>query len=554
MEKDFTTKATFLLLLAIVIFLNALGLFNDIMEIDGALYASISKQIEGGNNWLYLWAGGAEWLDKPHLPFWLAAISFKLFGISAFSYKLPSFLFFIVSIFYCYKLSATLYTQKIAQLATLIYATALHTVICNFDGKVEIYLTAFIIGATYHLFKALNKNWWWHLLAAAIFCACAIMTKGIFSTVIFASGFIIYWIKTKQWHEFLNPKWYLLILLISIFILPELYALYTQFDLHPEKLIFGSTHVSGLRFFFWDSQFGRFFNNGPIKGSGEITFFMHTTLWAFLPWSILLILAIIKIFSKKKSTSNNPSWIIGGSALISFLMFSLSKFQLPHYIVSIFPHLAIISAFYMIEVATEKILRKINHFQSFLILLLIILIAWIIVTYQFDSISWFIITIGITVTCIFYYKSEDLLTAIAIKNIGFALILSIFLNCLFYPSLLQYQSGMMAAKWLNLNHISQPISFINTGSPSFHFYYKGKVIYNNNPPFTFDTTKNSIVYFASMRDLRALKNDSSHLTIIKTFPQFRVSQLNIQFLNHRSRSKTLDTFAIAKIKLNSKTL
>ena len=114
MEKDFTTKATFLLLLAIVIFLNALGLFNDIMEIDGALYASISKQIEGGNNWLYLWAEGAEWLDKPHLPFWLAAGSFKLFGISAFSYKLPSFLFFIVSIFYCYKLSASLYSQKIA--------------------------------------------------------------------------------------------------------------------------------------------------------------------------------------------------------------------------------------------------------------------------------------------------------------------------------------------------------------------------------------------------------------------------------------------------------
>jgi 4-amino-4-deoxy-L-arabinose transferase-like glycosyltransferase len=550
LEKDFTTKATFLLFLAIVIFLNALGLFNDIMEIDGALYASISKQIEGGDNWLYLWAEGAEWLDKPHLPFWLAACSFKLFGISAFSYKLPSFLFFIVSIFYCYKLSASLYSQKIAQLATLIYATALHTVICNFDGKVEIYLTAFIIGATYHLYKALNKNWCWHLLAAALFCACAIMTKGIFSTVIFASGFIIYWIKTKQWHEFLNPKWYLLILLTLIFILPELYALYTQFDLHPEKLIFGGTHVSGLRFFFWDSQFGRFFNNGPIKGSGDLTFFTHTTLWAFLPWSILLIIAVFKIFSRKNiSTSNNLSWIIGGSAMISFLMFSLSKFQLPHYIVSIFPHFAIISAFYMIEIATEKILRKINLFQSFLILLLIISIAWIIVTYQFDSISWFVITIGIAVTCIFCYKSENLLTAIAVKNIGFALILSIFLNCLFYPSLLQYQSGMMAAKWLNLNHISQPITVSKSGSSSFHFYYKGKVIYNNNPRFTYDsTTKNPMFYIASIGDLRALKKDSSHLTILKTFPQFRVSQLNIQFLNHLSRSKTLDTFAIAKIR------
>ena len=550
MEKDFTTKATFLLLLAIVIFLNALGLFNDIMEIDGALYASISKQIEGSNNWLYLWAEGAEWLDKPHLPFWLAASSFKLFGISSFSYKLPSFLFFLLSIFYCYKLSASLYTQKIAQLATLIYATALHTVICNFDGKVEIYLTAFIIGATYHFYKALNKNWCWHLLAAAFFCACAIMTKGIFSVIIFASGFIIYWIKTKQWLEFLNPKWYLLVLFILIFILPELYALYTQFDLHPEKLIFGGTHVSGLRFFFWDSQFGRFFNNGPIKGSGDLSFFMHTTVWAFLPWSILLIIAVIKIFSRKNtSASNDQRWIIGGSASITFLMFSLSKFQLPHYIVSIFPHLAMISAFYMIEVANEKTLQKINLFQTFLILLLVILITWIIITYKFDSISWFVIVICIILICIFYYKSENLLIAITIKNIGFALILSIFLNSLFYPSLLQYQSGMMAAKWLNLNHINQPITVGNSGSSSFHFYYKGKVIYNNNSLVAFDSAKkNSIVYFGSMRDLRALRKDSLQFSILKTFPQFRVSQLNIQFLDHQSRSKTLDTFAIAKIK------
>jgi len=548
--KDFTTKATFLLLLAIVIFLNALGLFNDIMEIDGALYASISKQIEGGDNWLYLWAEGAEWLDKPHLPFWLAAFSFKLFGISAFSYKLPSFLFFLLSIFYCYKLSYSLYSKKIAQLATLIYATALHTVICNFDGKVEIYLTAFIIGATYHLYKALNKNWWWHLFAAALFCAAAIMTKGIFSTIIFASGFIIYWIKTKQWREFLNPKWYLLILLVLIFILPELYALYTQFDLHPEKLIFGGTHVSGLRFFFWDSQFGRFFNNGPIKGSGDLTFFMHTTIWAFLPWSILLIIAVIKICTSKNTSANNDQrWIIGGSALITFLLFSFSKFQLPHYIVSIFPHLAMISAFYMIEIADEKTLQKINFFQTFLILMLLVLIGWIIVTYQFDSISWFLIVIAIAVTCIFYYKSENLLTTITIKNIGFAFILSIFLNCLFYPSLLQYQSGMMAAKWLNLNHISQPITVNKSNSSSFHFYYKGKVIYNNNPLVAFDSaTKNSNIYFASMRDLRALTKDSLQLTILKTFPHFRVSQLNIQFLNHLSRSKTLDTFAIAKIK------
>jgi hypothetical protein len=69
-----------------------------------------------------------------------------------------------------------------------------------------------------------------------------------------------------------NVKWLLVFILTFIFIIPEIYAVYNQFDLHPEKVVFGKKNVSGMKFLFWDSQFGRFFNNGPIKGKGDITF------------------------------------------------------------------------------------------------------------------------------------------------------------------------------------------------------------------------------------------------------------------------------------------
>ena len=62
------------------------------------------------------------------------------------------------------------------------------------------------------------------------------------------------------------------LVLLILFINPELICLYIQFDLHPEKILFGHTHVSGIRFFFWDSQFGRFLNTGPIKGAGRRVF------------------------------------------------------------------------------------------------------------------------------------------------------------------------------------------------------------------------------------------------------------------------------------------
>src|ERR1700733_5570240 len=105
-QKALFSKKTFALFMLIGIALNATCFFSNILEPDGALYATIAKHIAITNDWLNLFSNGADWLDKPHLPFWLTAISFKLFGISSFSYKLPSFICWLVGVFYCYKLSA----------------------------------------------------------------------------------------------------------------------------------------------------------------------------------------------------------------------------------------------------------------------------------------------------------------------------------------------------------------------------------------------------------------------------------------------------------------
>lgn len=280
----------FPLLIAIAIAANATGLFVDILEPDGALYASVAKTIVQKNEWLNLYAVGKDWLDKPHLPFWLTALSYKVFGINAFAYKLPSFLCFLLGLFYTYQLTKKLYNTTTAQLATAVYATTLHVILSNFDVRAEGYLTAFVIASIYHFYNAMQSPWLKQIIAAAFFAALAIMTKGIFVLITIASGFVVYWIATKQWRQFISIRWYLFLLCCVIFILPELYSLYHQFDLHPEKIVFNTTHISGLKFFFWDSQFGRFFNTGPIQGEGDWLFFVHTILWAFLPWALYLVI------------------------------------------------------------------------------------------------------------------------------------------------------------------------------------------------------------------------------------------------------------------------
>ena len=547
MPTNQLSKNSFLFFLGLVICLNFTGLFNEIMEPDGTIYAALAKQIAKSGDWLFLWVNGADWLDKPHLPFWLAAMSFKIFGYTAFAYKLPSFILFIVSVFYCYRLAAVIYSKETARLATLIYGSALHIIISNFDGKVEIYLTAFVLAAMYYLYRAFAAKWFWHIVAAAFFAACAAMTKGIFVLITIAVGFVIYWIRTKQWKEFIKPKWYLFVLLTFIFILPELYSLYLQFDLHPEKIIFGKTNVSGLRFFFWDSQFGRFFNNGPITGKGDLSFFLHTTLWAFIPWSILLLLAVVNFFRKKKPAEPAlQRWIIGGSALFSFMMFTVSKFQLPHYIVILFPHFAMMTAAYLLEGVSEKAMKRINVFQTVLFILVFAAVIGIIIIYSFDLTLLFFIIFGSIAAATLFYKTENALLAVLKKNIGLALLVAVFLNCLFYPSLLKYQAGMMAGKWLNQQQAKPKVTLYKCLSTSFDFYYDGKKDYSNPDSTAINNiaANDSMYLFSGIQDLKDINTDSVSLTSLKTFPYFHISQVNGTFINHKTRKNVVDTFAI----------
>lgn len=540
-------KKYFYPLVGLAIIVNATALFSEIMEPDGALYAYISKQMALHNDWINLYNNGADWLDKPHFPFWITAFSFKLFGISAFSYKLPAFIFWLIGIRFTYLLAKSLYNTDIAQLTVLIYITALHGAIALFDVRAEHYLTALTIGTIYYLYKAYNINKFKYVFAASISAACAIMTKGIFILITIGGGFVIFWIITKQWKQFINYKWWLFLLLSFLFIVPELYTLYVQFDMHPEKVVFGQTHVSGIRFFFWDSQFGRFLNNGPIQGKGDPFLFIHTTLWAFLPWSIIFYVAIVHLFIKRKIVYNTAQWIIVGSAIITFLIFSLSKFQLPHYIIILFPQFAMITANYLVNQAENK--KTHTYFsiiQTIFLLLAVIVIIALTIIYGIPSLV-YIITAVIVVAAIIYflcYKKNKMFLIVAI-SIGFALLLQLYLNLVFYPNLLQYQAGMMAGKWMNKNIGTDTIGTYNASSFTLNFYATAieKKLNNLNEVCNFAKNKEKYIY-TNAQYLDSFSSIGIQYNIVQNFDNFSVSRLNRKFINQKTRNREISKIVL----------
>lgn len=550
---------TWLLVPAILV--NAGGLLIPILEPDGSLYASIAKTIARSGDFINLRVEGKDWLDKPHFPFWIAAISFRCFGINAFAYKFPALLFWAAGAWYTWRLALSLYGKPVAQLSTLIYVSAAHLVISNNDVRAEPYLTGLIIGSVYHFYKASRTRPGRHLVIGSLLAACAVMTKGPFVLITIAGGFILDWIMEKEWAQFRNIRWWIAIGLTALFSLPELICLYLQFDLHPEKHVFGRTGVSGIRFFFWDSQFGRFFNTGPIKGAGDPFFYFHTLLWAFLPWSLILYAAIVQKSRRRRgstSASLHPRNVTGdyiclGAAGVSFIVFSLSRFQLPHYLNILFPFFSILAAGYLYGIHRQWAQRTLFIIQgviSILLPVLLLLLCWF---YHFNH--WALIMTVILLLAVMpfvLFRGRTLTTAVG-RSFWMALLVFSFVNFILYPAILQYQAGTQAghyiARLMNTEKDPSVIYTLDEAPASYSFEFDCPVPLQRLPMDSLGAHlgKGPVYVFAPGSFVDSLKKRGYPARSERNFPNFHVSQLSGEFLNYKTRETVVESYSLMTV-------
>ena len=344
--------------IALALLVNAMSMLNPmIIEGDSVVYAALSQHMVQTQNWTHLVLSGVEWLDKPHFPFWITALFFKLGGISAFTYILPGFLFHLAGAYYTYRLARLLYDKRVALIALLVYVSVFHLMYTSNAVKAEAFLVTSIVGACYYW---LRWDGWAdpnravengqgrlkHMVLGALFAASAVMTKGVFTLITIGSGFVVLWLVQGHWQKLVSMKWWCALALTCVFLTPELWSLYLQFDSQPDKLVFGRTQVSGIRFFLWDSQFGRFFNTGPIKNEeGNPWYFTHVFIWAFLPWTAVYVIGLVQGLRRLVGAKlDHPFVFLNATFFVTFVLFSATKFQLDYYTVILYPFAAIVCA------------------------------------------------------------------------------------------------------------------------------------------------------------------------------------------------------------------
>ncbi|CAN5201473.1 hypothetical protein BH09BAC5_BH09BAC5_04780 [soil metagenome] len=540
----------------VLVFLPALVI--DVINIDAAQYATLSREMLHSKNWLEIYQGGEDYLDKPPLLFWLSAISFKIFGVSNWAYKLPSFLFALLGIYSTIKAGTLLYDKKTGMLAGLMLTFSVGIFVMTNDIRTDTILLGATIFATWKILHYLKTKSRLSFVLGFAGIGIAMLAKGPLGFILPAAALSSEFLYKRQWKNFIRPEWLIGILITGILLVPMCYGLYSQFDLHPEKVVNGHNGVSGLKFYFWTQSFGRITGGSDWgtkfdNGAGPF-FFTHTFLWVFFPWSLLFVAGLFKniivlIKSKFKAGYLHEMVSTGGFVLV-FVALSASRYKLPHYVYVLMPLASIISARFL--------LHDVLHQQRKMMIRIISVFHWIFFAALAAVASFFIFIAfpgasPLIIIAVFSLFICGILMAWKLENpfekLMYPLLLALLAfyftgNIQFYPSLLKYESGTQIGRDAAALKIPDgDFIYIDGCDHSLNFYsgqHLESLHLSDSAIIQSKIKKFGKLYVCTGKEELAQVKLNYHVVSEKKYPEFHVQFLTIPFLLPSSRAASLD--------------
>ena len=426
------------------------GLFVPLMDNDAAHHANIALHMYLTGDYVNLVDNGKDYLDKPHLHFWLAALSYQLFGVNGVAYKLPSFLISIGGVFSLYKLGVVLFNREAGRLSALILATSFAFFISLSDVRMDAILVSAICFSCWQIIEIINRKQWFYILGASLGLAVGFSVKGSVGLLVPTLFTGWYLLEKKQGRFLWSPRFILMGVLSILFISPVLYCYYLQFDLHPEKSVRAINHISGIKFALIGGATERFSGGMSNDAGKDWFFFFHTFLWAFAPWSVLAYMSIVKTLREKKN------WFLSATVLSLALLIGFAGSKLPHYLNISFPFAALLVAWMLNEKPIKGAIAIILYSMTGILLASNFLVnGWLFPEKIYRLFLFFAVFMFGSI-----FSSK---TPVDTKPFAYliraALYLYLFLNMNFYFQLLNYQGGQTLAEKIKGTIPSQNVFF-----------------------------------------------------------------------------------------------
>lgn len=515
----------------------------DVMEVDAAQYAEMSYEMLTTGNFFQVFNLGQPYLDKPPLLFWLNTLSFFLFGVSNFSYKLPSLLFAILAVFSTYKLAQLYYEEHVARLSAIVLATSQALFLITNDVRTDTILMGAVAFSIWQWAVFFEKGKTKNLLGASMAIGLALLAKGPIAVIATGAAIVPHLVLKKQWRKLFDIRLLIAVPIVAIMLLPMCAGLYQQWG------------VKGLRFFFWTQSFGRITGESEWNNHPDPLFLVHTSAWAIAPWTIFFFagwLTSLGTIVKMRfvSWSQREFVTVGGFTLV-LIALSLSKYQLPHYIFVVFPLAAIITANYV----AKQLHKKTGAFYWLQVAVSVVLLAVaLFLQYAFvkenagATVALVVLAIPIGLIQV---KQRDIVLLSASGIIAFNLLLSSF----YFPSILRYQPSADFGRYVR-QHKTRETGFAiyhSTLNFSTAFYSQQlniPVIWNFDGLKEFYSGYHHLLLFSDEYGLYELKENGQSFIIIEERQAFAVSMLNWKFLNPDTRAEACQKLYLISLSKN----
>jgi 4-amino-4-deoxy-L-arabinose transferase-like glycosyltransferase len=580
------SNRNFFILLFLAVVVYAFNLNIDVMEVDAAQYAAISWEMFITHSFFKVHCLTGNYLDKPPLLFWLTTLSFSVFGAHNFSYKLPSLLFALLAVFSTYQLAKLYYNEKTARMAAVMLATTQALFLITNDVRTDTLLMGAVIFAIWQLAGFFEAGKTLNLLAGSFGVALALLAKGPIGLIATGAALLPQLILKGTWRKLLDFRLLTGALVIAIMLTPMCIGLYQQFGWH------------GLKFYFWTQSFGRVTGASEWNNHPDTFFLLHTTAWAFLPWSLFLLIgwvsALAELIKSRLKISPGAEIISVSGFTLVLIMLMLSKYQLPHYAFIVYPLGAIMAVKGFLQMARwpkarpwltalqllflitlplgslllQYALKGADAISMLCIVVLYPFAMWLAIEVEGGTKTFYTVTRYVSYRFSRLYnglvgnKHQAQITAafaldVVYQKLFFAsalmfIVFNFLLSAFYFPAILKYQPECDFGRYIKTHTRNNNfVCYFNVYDFSLMYYSRQlstTTLWKKEDFKKLLDDKKELLVYGSTYAISMLKEDHIPYSVISERERYHVANLSLPFLNPATRSSVCEKVYLLDVK------
>jgi 4-amino-4-deoxy-L-arabinose transferase-like glycosyltransferase len=263
-----------------------------------ATHAQAAQAMLHTGDWVTLHVNGIRYLEKPPLPYWIAAISLRIFGENTFAIHLPLALTILGLALLGYAWGRRAFSERAGFYAGLFTLTSAGVFLFTRIFIPDALLSLLLALSIYAALRALDTptqhpRRWAYLMWSSL--ACAVLTKGLVAIVFLFAAVGLFLILTGEWRRWrlLHPFTGLALFLVIAAPWHILAALRNPAVPMPANSGFPS-HAGWTWFYLYNEHVARFLGTRVPRDYNKLPTALYWALhivWLF-PWSLFAPAAI----------------------------------------------------------------------------------------------------------------------------------------------------------------------------------------------------------------------------------------------------------------------